>query len=149
MGILKLFIIAGALGFAAHLWNGSKERIASASASASTEQISDSGFIRTVMVSGANPDTVLILAPPNCPSEEARRAADLSERLNRMGIPNVMGSSFSVSIQNPSAEERAGIDRAIAVFQSGAPAVFINSMAKSNPSAEEVASEYKRVKAGY
>jgi hypothetical protein len=55
-----------------------------------------------------------------------------------------MGDSFSISADNPSADDRAGIDRAVEVFKQGAPAVFINGMAKSNPTADEVAMEVRR-----
>jgi hypothetical protein len=34
------------------------------------------------------------------------------------------------------------------VFEQGAPAVYINGMGQSNPTADEVVAEYRRTKAG-
>lgn len=141
MQILKLICFLAIAGFVAHWWKGHQ-------ASTSMKEVSsDTGFVKTVMVDGATRNVVLILAPPNCPSEQAQRATRLAARLSAMGIPYVLGSSFTISGNDASDEARAGVDRAVAVFQQGAPAVFINDMAKSNPSAEEVASEYKKARA--
>jgi len=140
MEYLRVAVVLALVALAAHFWNGHK---AQANLAASTDE---TGFVQAVDVDGAVRNNVLILAPPNCPSEEAQHAAALERKLTEMGIPHTMGSGFSVSIDNPDEEQRAGIDRAVAVFQQGAPAVFINGMAKSNPTAEEVATEYKRTK---
>lgn len=75
-----------------------------------------------------------------------QRADALSERLNRLGIPNVRSASYSVNRNDPSAEQKAGLDRAVGVLNGEIPAVFVNGMAKANPSAEEVAAEYARTK---
>ena len=139
--LLKLLIVLCVLGFGMHYWREYKAK------SATAEQTSDTGFVRAVAVDGATRNAVLVLAPENCPSEQARHATELKERLTRMGIPFVTSSEFTISIDNPTEEQRAGIDRAVAVFQQGAPAVFVNDMAKSNPSAEEVAQEYNRARA--
>jgi len=40
--------------------------------------------------------------------------------------------------------QQAGIDRAVAVFNLGTAAVFVNDMAKSNPTAGEVAYGYRK-----
>jgi hypothetical protein len=142
MRLLKFLAVLAIIGFAAHWWKGHQMRVSTAAAT------SDSGFVKAVLVDGASRNTVLILAPPDCPSEEAQRASRLAERLTQMGIPYVMGSGFTVSSDDPSDEARAGMDRAVAVFQKGAPAVFVYDMAKSNPSAEEVAIEYNKARAG-
>jgi hypothetical protein len=142
MRLVKFLVFLAMIGLAAHWWKGHQLNQSTAAAT------SDTGFVKAVLVDGASRNTVLILAPPNCPSEEAQRASRLAERLTQMGIPYVMGSGFTVSSDDPSDEARAGIDRAVAVFQKGAPAVFVYDMAKSNPSAEEVAFEYKRAIAG-
>jgi len=66
--------------------------------------------------------------------------------LSREGIPVARGSSFAFDVVDPSAEQRAGIQRAIEVFQQGAPAVFVNGMAMSDPSATQTIAEYARTR---
>jgi hypothetical protein len=107
-------------------------------------QASPGEFVHTAMPGGAKPNTVLILAPLNCPSLAAKRADSLAQRLTRMGIPNSRGNSFSLRVNNPSAEAQAEMKRAADVLQGEIPAVFINGMGKANPSAEEVATVYRR-----
>jgi hypothetical protein len=101
-------------------------------------------FIRTAMPAGAKPNTVLILAPLNCPSLAAKRADSLAQQLTRMGIPNSRGNSFSLRVSNPSAEVQADMKRAGEILQGEIPAVFINGMGKANPSAEEVAAIFHK-----
>lgn len=105
---------------------------------------SPNGFVPVAMPAGAPRNAVLILAPPNCPSEQARRSDALVEHLTRAGIPVRRGSSMSFDLVDPSAEERAGVDRAVQVFKRGAPAVFINGMAMSDPTPEQAIQEYRR-----
>jgi hypothetical protein len=104
------------------------------------------GFVPVQMPDGAPQHSVLILAPPNCPSDEAQRAEALVQHLTEQGIPVTKGSSISFDIMNPTAEQRAGVERAVEVFNVGAPAVFINGMAMSNPTAAQAAAEYRRTK---
>lgn len=139
MGFARLLIVLAALGFGFHLWQQHKAATLMAVASDNA-----SGFVPTAMPDGAGPDTVLILAPENCPSEAAQRADALAADLGRMGVPSTRAHSFSLKFSNPSAEERAAADRAMAVLNGTVPAVFINGMGKSNPSAQEVADEYRR-----
>ena len=82
-------------------------------------------------------------APPNCPSEQAQRTEALVRDLARAGIPVVRGSGFAFDVENPTAEQIQGIDRAVAVFKRGAPAVFVNGLAMSNPSAEQTIAVYR------
>jgi len=143
MGFLKFVLFAAVLGGAGHYaWKSYHERSAMAQAT------SDSGFVRIAPVDGTSANTVLILAPENCPSEQARHATELAERLTRMGIPFKTGSTmaFSDPGHNPTADEIAAMDRGVAIFNQGAPMVFVNDMAKSNPTAEEVAYEFKRAR---
>lgn len=139
MGFARLLILLAALGFGFHLWQQHQRTSTLTSAPASP-----GGFVPTAMPEGAAPNTVLILAPLNCPSDAAQRADALAADLSRMGVPNVRGNSFSLHVSNPSDDERAATDRAVAVLNGTIPAVFINGMAKANPSAQEVAEEYRR-----
>lgn len=98
------------------------------------------------MPDGAKANTVLILAPVDCPSDAAQRADALSEELARLGIPNIRSSSYSSNITDPTEEQKAGVERAVSVLNGEIPAVFINGMAKANPTVEEVAFEYERTR---
>ena len=110
---------------------------------------SPNGFIPVEMPDGAPRNAVLVLAAPNCPSDQARRAESLIAALSSQGIPVHRGSGINYSFNSmPSEEQRQGVDRAVQVFNQGAPAVFINGMAMSNPSAEQAAAEYRRTRGG-
>lgn len=104
------------------------------------------GFVAVEMPDGMSRDAVVILAPPNCPSDEAQRAEAIADYLGEQGIPVARKSSMSFAITNPTDEQAAGVDRAVAVFNGGAPAVFINGMAMSNPTPAQAAAEYRRTK---
>ena len=101
-------------------------------------------FIDAAMPQGAPPDTVVILAPRNCPSEAAQRADNLARELARMGIPHVRQNEYSAHFVDATPEQEAALQRAVAVLQGEIPAVFVNGRAKANPKAEEVAAEFQR-----
>lgn len=107
---------------------------------------SPNGFVQVQMPDGVARNTVLILAPPNCPSEQAQRAESLAQSLIQQGIPVARGSGISFDIVNPTQEQRQGVERAVAVFKTGAPAVFVNGMAMSNPTPSQAAAEYQRTR---
>jgi hypothetical protein len=142
MSLLKILMVVGVLGFAYHSWNEHKQ----AKLLAVQAQASPGGFIPAAMPNDAKPGTVLILAPLNCPSDAAQRADALAVRLDRMGIPTQRSNHFSANVTNPSEEETANLNRSASVLNGEIPAVFINGMAKANPSADEVAAEYRRAK---
>ena len=98
------------------------------------------------MPDGARSNTVIILAPVHCPSDAAQRADALAAYLSDIGIPNVRSSSYRATRDNPTPEQQADVERAITVLDGEIPAVFINGVAKSNPSAEEIVLEYERTK---
>lgn len=141
MSIMRLLVIIGAVAFAVHWWNGRNE------AAEMQALISPNGFVPAVMPDGATRNTVVILAPVNCPSEAAQRADALAMELSSRGIRNVRSSNYNVQISEPTKAENAGIKRAVSVLNGEIPAVFVNGMAKSNPTASEVASEYARTNA--
>ncbi len=116
------------------------------SAEATKALATASGFVPAAMPSGARRNVVQILAPLNCPSEAAQRADALAAALTRMGVPNERTSNFSLNIDDPTAEQRAAVDRAVAVLNGEIPAVFVNGMGKANPSADEVLAEYQRTR---
>ena len=139
MRLLWILLFVAAMGGAYHWWQGRSADSIGASPG-------PNGFVSVEMPGGAAKNTVLILAPPNCPSDEAKRAAALADELIRNGIPVATDSSMSFDIANPTAEQEAGVTRAVAVFNEGAPAVFVNGMGMSNPTASQTIAEYRRTR---
>lgn len=121
------------------LWH-SHERAASVR---ELKAISDgSGFVPVQMPDGAARNTVIILAPLNCPSAAAKRADALAARLTALGIPNVRTNQYAIS--SPTRDMQSGIKHAAAIINGEIPAVMINGWGKANPTPEDVASEYRR-----
>ena len=139
MKATHLFIVVGAIGFAFHWWNSRGNEAALA-------QKSPNGFVSVVMPEGVNKNTVVILAPVNCPSDAAQRADALANELTRLGISNIRSSSYSADIADPTAEQKAGLERAVSILEGEIPVVFINGRGKANPTAEDVVAEYTRTK---
>lgn len=140
MNVIRLFIVIGALGFALHWWENH------GASPSQADEASPNGFVSVAMPDGVPDNTVAIMAPLNCPSDAAQRADALASHLTQLGIPNTRSSSYSSSITEPTAEQRAAIERAVSVLNGEIPAVFVNGMGKSNPTAEEVAAEYERTR---
>jgi hypothetical protein len=139
MSTLKALVIgAVVLAGGAHLWHSHQRAVAARDLAALADS---NGFVPVQMPDGVPHDTVLILAPVNCPSAQAKRADALAARLTTMGIANVRRNNYSVS--NPTPGEVAGIKRAFAIGEQDLPVVMINGKGKANPSADEVATEYR------
>ncbi len=136
----RILILIAVLGSAAYWY---KNHNVSSSAAA---QKSQHGFISVIMPDGAAANSVVILAPLNCPSDAAQRADALSARLTELGIPNVRSSSFSANIAEPTDEQTAAMKRSISILNGDIPAVFLRGMGKANPTAAEVADEYRRTR---
>lgn len=137
MRSLKILAAIAALAIGVHVWHGrhglTRDMLALADSN---------GFVPVQMPDGSAPDTVLILAPVNCPSDGAKRADTLSSRLRELGIPNIRSSQYSVSSLTQG--NREGVKRAFAVMNGQIPAVMLNGRGKANPTADEVATEYRR-----
>lgn len=140
MNYFKFMIVIGLVGYGYHWWNGKS------AAETDARLNSPVGFVSAVMPDGVRPNTVIILAPQNCPSDEAQRADTLASRLTRAGIPNTRSSSYEANIADPTKEQQAAVQRAVNVINGEVPAVFVNGMAKANPSFDEVVSEYRRTR---
>ena len=140
MRLLTILVLVAAL-FGAYRWWQDRGEGEDLSAIASPN-----GFVPVEMPGGVPRNVVLILAPPNCPSEQAQRSEALASHLSREGIPVRRDSGFSFDVADPSAEQRAGIDRAVEVFKRGAPAVYVNGMGMSNPSAAQAIAEYRALR---
>lgn len=135
MRALLILMLVCAL-YGAHQWWQKRDDARAAAFDAST-------FVAVEMPSGVQRNTVLVLAPPNCLSEQAQRTEALIRDLDRAGIPVMRDSGFTFDVENPTDAQMQGIDRAVAVFKRGAPAVFVNGLAMSNPSAEQTIAAYQ------
>lgn len=135
MRLLLLVILACGL-YGAWQWKqGRSEAIAAA--------FDASAFVAVEMPGGVPRNTVLVLAPANCPSDQAQRTEALVEALGRAGVPVLRDTGFAFDVESPTAEQIAGINRAVSVFKRGAPAVFVNGLAMSNPTAEQAIAAYR------
>ena len=132
--LLILMLLCAAFG-AHQLWQ--KREAARAAAFDTTT------FVPVHMPSGMQRNTVFVLAPPNCPSDQAKRAEALIRELGNAGIPVKHESGIAFDIENPTDEQMRDIDRAIAVFKRGAPVVYVNGLAMSNPSTEQTIAAYR------
>jgi hypothetical protein len=140
VNVLKWLVVIGVLGLTYQWWNEHEAaRLVAVQAEASPN-----GFIPTTMPTEARPGTVLILAPMNCSRAAGKRADALADELDRMGIPAKRSDHFSVNVTAPTDEEQANLERLNTVVNGEIPAVFINGMGRSNPTADEVAAEYRR-----
>jgi hypothetical protein len=142
MRLMKMLLIVLVIGGAYRWWHG-KSIDAAASAAG------PDGFVSVVMPEASSPHAVLVLSAPNCPSEQAQRAEALVRELARNNVPVVRSDTMAFDIVNPTPEQEAGVDRAVAVFNQGAPAVFVNGRAKSNPTATETIAEYRQSMASH
>lgn len=91
---------------------------------------------------------VLVLLPPDCPSEAAQRGAALVRHLASQGVPVRQGSAMTFDVPDPTLEQIAGIERAVSVFNQGPPTVMINGMAMSSPTPAQALAEFRRTQHG-
>jgi hypothetical protein len=109
--------------------------------SAETQSVdSQGGFVSLPPADGQRPQTVFVVAAENCPHEAAQRADRLAKDLSAKGIP--VERTHQVHFHFTSKPDSATMDRMNKIMTGPLPAVFINGRAKSNPSLEEVASEF-------
>lgn len=142
MRIVTVLLLLAVAGGAYHWWSGRDALLLG------DVEPSPSGFVPVLMPEGVRRNTVVILAPENCPSDAAQRADALAAALTREGIPNVRSSRYSTSVSDPTRAQMAAAHRASAVLNGEIPAVFVNGMGKANPGAAEVVAEYRRTRGG-
>jgi hypothetical protein len=137
MRLIQLVLVVAVAGGAYHYWN--KQRAAEVAAS---EQSSDSlrGFVALPPVSGGNANAVLIVAAENCPEEAAQRADRLADNLTRQGVP--VSRVHTVSFEIPG-NDMSIANRVTSLMNGELPIVFVHGKAKSNPTLDEVAAEYR------
>jgi hypothetical protein len=140
--LMRLLLLAALLGVSYHYWRAAHSPMAEGPIS-----YAQGDFVAVAMPDGLQHNTVLILAPLNCPSQAARRANSLASELSRMGIPNRRDNHYGLHLTAPpNAELQASIERTNKILAGEIPAVFVNGMAKANPSPQEVAAVYERTR---
>lgn len=140
MRILRLILIVAALGGAYHLWGEYRER------SAMKALMSPNGFLPVPMPPDAEPGTVLLFTPLNCPREAAQRALALSQELTQLGISNKRTSHYPATSFEPNPETLASFKRLNKVMTGEIPIALINGMGKANPLVADVVAEYARTR---
>ncbi len=130
--VIVLVVLAlAAVGY--KYWMGETERAASLAAT------SPRGFVAMPAVQGASVRAVLVVAAEDCPEEESRRADDLADQLDRMGIPVKRVHEVDFVPFEPGDFDLKRIDK---IMSGVLPIVFVRDKAKSNPSLNEIVAEY-------
>lgn len=136
MNLIKLLLLVAIAGGGYHYW---KKHSVERDLVAAT---SEGGFVSVPMPDGMSPHGVVVFAPENCPSDAAQRAYALVSDLGSRGVP--VSRADAASFDN--LPDAATAERVRTVMSGQVPIVFVNGKAKSNPSVEEVVSEYRRRK---
>jgi len=139
MTLSKSLLITVVIASGAYAWHHSHH--AEVSDTDGDERDDRVGFVEIAPSADAPSNTVVILAPQNCTSAQAKRADLMVEQLRKMGIPVTRLDHYSV--QNASLPQPM-IWRTNAVLTGKVPIVVVNGMAKANPRVSEVAAEYQR-----
>jgi hypothetical protein len=132
---VKTLLVIGALIAGGYGYNAWRVRAAAVPPDAH-------GFVPVAMADGAQPNTVIILAPLNCPSDAAQRAESLARRLGELGVPHVRANSYEFSNADPAVTART-----VKILEGQIPAVIVDGMGQANPSAEQVVAEYRQARA--
>jgi hypothetical protein len=134
-----LLVAACASLIGAHLWHSHQQAVFSRQLQAMADV---DGFVPVAAPVNARPDTVVILAPINCPRAGAQRAAALAKYLTEHGVPNVRSNEYAVA----GAGADARLMRATAAIATGTlPVVLFNGRGEDNPAPWQVVDEYRGV----
>lgn len=112
-------------------------------------EINDLGFTSIVMPDDAQENDIIIYIAPNCPSLIAQRGRSLFRELRRENIPVRKSSNYSVSSMNTSRAFKNKMKRTFEVMESGGVVVLVGGYGKSDPTLEEVISQYQRNKSSH
>ena len=139
--LLKLAVFA-VVAVAAFTIIGKVRQRAGATGSAATTQADDklsgAGFFLLSRDDAKN-QKVVIMSPPNCPSDEAQRARALGDSLARAGIPHEMKSEIGFSFDNP--DDVARVNKYMNNIAN--PLVLVRGWARGNPTADQVIAQYR------
>jgi len=140
--LLKLLVVAAIVGGAWHWWSARGD----AASEATAATVAAGGFVDVVRPDGFPANAVVIMAPENCPSDAARRAEALFEKLKGAGVPVEKRSSFELSDAGGSdGDARAKFDATIKVANGTVPVVFIANSGAANPDVASVLAQFRRV----
>ena len=139
MNLIKALIVLSLAGGGCAYW---KHHHLKAQDAASLPTGAPGPFVSLPPVDGQRAQTVFVIAAQNCPHEAAQRADHLAEALSRQGIP--VERTHQADFHFTSRPDSATMERIAAVMNGPLPVVFINGRAKSNPSLDEVASEFRQ-----
>ena len=142
--IILTVVASCALCFAGYQWHKSiqEKRIFVQDIKSRTDQY---GFLD---ISDNLPESkgIVIVAPVNCPSQQAKIADYLVTELNKQNIPatRTNGYNFSQNLTNMSKREINQMVKRIEYVRTMAPPqVFVNGKIKSNPSLEDIKKEWE------
>lgn len=132
-----VLITAGALALSVHLWHSHQHAVFERQLEAMADV---NGFVPVQPPMGARPDTVVILAPLNCPRAGAQRAHALAKYLTEHGVPNLRAAEYAVA----GAGRDTVLMKATAAIATGTlPVVLVNGRGEDNPAPWQVVDEYR------
>jgi hypothetical protein len=134
----RLLVVIAIAGYGIHLWNHHSEQQALRALTTSA------GFLPVPMPEGSARNTVIVFAPLNCPREGAQRARAMVQKLNDLGIANVLTDHYGAQVFEPNPETEAAFKRLNIVMTGDIPIVLFNGLGKANPTVEEVVAEVRR-----
>ncbi|ORF27716.1 hypothetical protein BGI15_02470 [Snodgrassella alvi] len=141
--IILTVVASCALCFAGYQWHKSiqEKRIFVQDIKSRTDQY---GFLD---ISDNLPESkgIIIVAPVNCPSQQAKVADYLVTELNKQNIPATRTNSYNFRQKNIMSEREINqmIKRYQYVRTMTPPLVFVNGKIKSNPSIEAIKKEWE------
>jgi hypothetical protein len=140
--LIGLAIAAQAAIIGAVVYVKSTSRTAMVSQTAAANQ---TGFVKTIMPSGAIANEVLIVGP-NCDRPEGLRTKALADSLAKLKIPYRQTSSISLNSDSMGSDDVfADISQMDQLMAGDSPVVFINAKGKANPTIDEVLAEYRLI----
>ena len=116
-----------------------KDLVTNSAVSQFTSAADQNGFI-PIPVSPVNmpQGKVMIIAPPNCPSPEGRRADALEHLLAERGIPYYRTGSVRFPLV-----EASGAPIIATIMNGALPIVFIQDKAQNNPDISKITAEFQ------
>jgi len=138
--MLGKLALTGVVAVAALTIVGKVRQASAGNAAAKTSEAaaSEAGFVMLKPEEATN-RSVVIMAAPNCPREEAVRARALAASLQAAGIPNEIRSEISFQITDE--KEAARIQKFMGEVTN--PLVLVRGRAKGNPTLDAVIAEYR------
>lgn len=139
MAILKTILFLGLAFVAFTGFAIIRQKMGNSTSSSGDPGLSAAGFFLISREDAGN-QTVTIMSPPNCPSEEAARARALADGLRMAGIPAKLEQSIVFTFTDPAdaarVEKHSGGNLAT-------PIVLVRGWAKGNPTLQDIIAQYR------